>query len=79
MEQTYVLRLSPSGRDGRVARYYTLRMHTDEKGQAEVRWAKKDAVQQLAEELDGTYLLRTDSHLEAVGPVGAHRTVVSPT
>ena len=48
------------GRYGRVARYYTVQMHTDEKGQAEVRWAKKDAAQQLAEELDGTYLLRTD-------------------
>ena len=33
-------------------------MHTDEKGQAEVTWG--DAAQQLAEELDGTYLLRTD-------------------
>ena len=27
---------------------------------AEVTWARKDAAQQLAEELDGTYLLRTD-------------------
>ena len=48
------------GRYPRVARYYTLQMHTDEKGQAEVTWARKDAAQQLAEELDGTYLLRTD-------------------
>ena len=49
-----------SGRYPRVARYYTLQLHTDEKGQAEVTWARKDAAQQLAEELDGTYLLRTD-------------------
>ena len=48
------------GRYPRVARYYTVHRHTDETGQAEVRWAKKDAAQQLAEELDGTYLLRTD-------------------
>ena len=48
------------GRYPRVARYYTLQMHTDEKGQAEVTWARKDAAQQLAEELDGSYLLRTD-------------------
>ena len=48
------------GRYPRVARYYAVQMHTDEEGQAEVRWAKKDAAQQLAEELDGTYLLRTD-------------------
>ena len=50
-----------SGRYPRVARYYTLQLHTDEKGQAEVTWARKDAAQQLAEELDGTYLLRTDA------------------
>ena len=43
-----------------MARYYTLELHTDEEGRAEVRWAKKDAQRQLAEELDGTYLLRTD-------------------
>ena len=50
-----------SGRYPRVARYYTLQLHTDEKGQAEVTWARKDAAQQqLAEELDGTCLLRTD-------------------
>ena len=48
------------GRYPRVARYYTVQMHTDEEGRAEVRWARKDAQQQLAEELDGTYLLRTD-------------------
>lgn len=48
------------GRYPRVARYYTVQRHTDDEGQAEVRWAKKDAAQQLAEELDGTYLLRTD-------------------
>ena len=48
------------GRYPRVARYYTLQMHTDEEGQAEVTWTRKDAAQQLAEELDGTYLLRTD-------------------
>ena len=48
------------GRYPRVARYYTLQMHTDEKGQTKVTWARKDAAQQLAEELDGTYLLRTD-------------------
>ena len=44
----------------RVARYYTLQLHTDEKGQTKVTWARKDAAQQLAEELDGSYLLRTD-------------------
>lgn len=48
------------GRYPRVARYYTVQMHTDKEGRAEVRWARKDAQQQLAEELDGTYLLRTD-------------------
>lgn len=48
------------GRYPRVARYYTLQQHTDEQGRAEVTWARKDAAQQLAEELDGTYLLRTD-------------------
>ena len=30
------------------------------RAQAEVTWARKDAAQQLAEELDGTCLLRTD-------------------
>ena len=48
------------GRYPRVARYYTVQMHADKEGRAEVRWARKDAQQQLAEELDGTYLLRTD-------------------
>ncbi len=48
------------GRYPRVARYYTVQMLTDEEGRAEVRWARKDAQRQLAEELDGTYLLRTD-------------------
>ena len=48
------------GRYPRVARYYTLQMDTDGKGQAEVTWSRKDAAQQLAEELDGTYVLRTD-------------------
>ena len=48
------------GRYPRVARYYTVQMHTDEEGQAHLKWAKKDAQQQLAAELDGTYLLRTD-------------------
>ena len=48
------------GRYPRVARFYTVQMHTDEEGRSQVKWARKDAQQQLAEEFDGTYLLRTD-------------------
>ena len=44
----------------RVGRYYTLRMDTDKDGRAHVGWARDEAAQVLAEELDGTYLLRTD-------------------
>ena len=44
----------------RVGRYYTLELHTAANGPAEVRWAKREEAQVLAEELDGTYLLRTD-------------------
>ena len=48
------------GRYPRVARYYTVQLHTADKGQAEVRWGRKQEAQVVAEELDGTYLLRTD-------------------
>ena len=48
------------GRYPRVARYYTVQLHTADEGQAEVRWGRKEEAQVAAEELDGTYLLRTD-------------------
>ena len=50
------------GLDDGGSRYvhYTVQMHIDDEGRTEVRWASKNAAQQLAEELDGTYLLRTD-------------------
>ena len=36
----------------RVGRYYTLRMDTDKDGRAHVGWARDEAAQVLAEELD---------------------------
>ena len=50
------------GLDDGGSRYvhHTVQMHIDEEGRTEVRWARKNAAQQLAEELDGTYLLRAD-------------------